>query len=61
MLAFNKRNGHNMLVFMFNPRFLNIQLVTRYLGCENVVDLVVEYDENLLLPFIDKNKQIVDV
>jgi hypothetical protein len=31
------------------------------LGCENVVDLVVEYDENLLLPFIDKNKQIVDV
>jgi hypothetical protein len=36
-------------------------VVNRYLGCENVVDLVVEYDENLLLTFTDKNKQIVDV
>jgi hypothetical protein len=28
------------------------------LGSENVVDLVVEYDENLLLPLLTKKKML---
>jgi hypothetical protein len=34
-----------MLALMFDLRFKNMQLVTTYLGCENVV----VYDEELLL------------
>lgn len=33
-------------------------MVITFLGCENVV--VVDYDQKLLLPFIDRNKQNVD-
>jgi hypothetical protein len=34
-------------------------VVNRYLGCENVVDLVVEYDENLLLPLLTKTNKLL--
>ncbi len=33
---------------MFDPRFKNMQLVTMYLGHENVI-VVIKYDEKLLL------------
>jgi hypothetical protein len=38
-----------MLASMLAPRFKNMQLVTTYLGHENVI-VVVVYDEELLLP-----------
>lgn len=37
-----------MLALMFDPRFKSMQLVTMYLGHENVI-LVIKYDEKLLL------------
>ncbi len=46
--AFDKKRGHNMLALMLDPRFKNMQLVTTYLGHENVI-IVVVYDEELLL------------
>ncbi len=33
-----------MLALMFDPRFYNMQLVIMFLGYENVVVVVVEYD-----------------
>jgi hypothetical protein len=32
---------------MFDPRFKRMQLVTMFLGCENVVVMVAKYDEKL--------------
>jgi hypothetical protein len=43
--VFNKKKGHNMLVLMFDPRFLKMQLVMS-LGHENAFIMVVEYDKN---------------
>jgi hypothetical protein len=34
---------------MLNPRYKSMHLVTTYVGCDNVVVLVVEYDQELLL------------
>jgi hypothetical protein len=41
-----------MLALMLDPHFKSMQLVTMYLGQENVVALVVEYDDELLLPLV---------
>jgi hypothetical protein len=49
LYAFNRKQGHNMLALMFDLRFKNMQLVTTYLAHENVIPIVVEYDEKLLL------------
>ncbi len=38
-----------MLTLMFDLKFKNVWLVTKFLGFENVVVVVVEYDEKLLL------------
>jgi len=43
-----------MLVLILDPRCKNMQLVITYLGHENVVAIVVEYDEELLLPLLIK-------
>ncbi len=42
--VFHKNKNHNMLALMFDPRFKNMQLVIMFLGCENVIVVVVEYD-----------------
>jgi hypothetical protein len=34
---------------MLDPRYKSMHLVTTYVGCDNVVVLVVEYDQELLL------------
>jgi hypothetical protein len=41
-----------MLTLMFDLKFKNMWLVTMILGCENVVVVVVEYDEKLMLPLL---------
>lgn len=43
--AFDRKRGHNMLTLMFDPRFKSMWLVTTFLGDENVVAIVVEYDK----------------
>jgi len=40
-----RKNGHNMLVLLLDSKYKNMHLVTTYLGHENVVTLVVDYDE----------------
>jgi hypothetical protein len=50
--AVDKRRGHIMLALMFNLRFNNIRLVIAFLGCENVVIIVIKYDQELLLPLL---------
>jgi hypothetical protein len=50
--AFDRTRGHNMLALMFNSHFQNILLVTMYLGQENIVAIVVEYDDELLLTLL---------
>jgi hypothetical protein len=49
LYAFDKKRDHNMLVLMFDSRFKSMQLVTMYLGDENVVIEVIKYDKKLLL------------
>jgi len=44
-----RKKGHNMLVLLLNSKHKNMHLVTIYLGHENVVTLVVNYDEKSLL------------
>jgi hypothetical protein len=39
---------------MFDPRFKSMWLVTTFLGDENVVAIVVEYDKKLLLHLLTK-------
>lgn len=41
-----------MLAFMLNPMFKNMCLVTSYVGHDNVVNLVINYDSKLLLPLL---------
>ncbi len=49
LYAFDKKRDHNMLALMFDLRFKNMQSVSMYLGHENVVIVVIKYDEKLLL------------
>jgi len=50
--VFDKEKGHNMLVLMFDPRFKNMHLVTMFLGHENAIVVIFEYNEKLLLPLL---------
>jgi hypothetical protein len=43
--TFDKRKDHNMLAFMFDPRFKNMWLATMFLGHENSIIMVVKYDQ----------------
>jgi len=49
LYAFDKKRDHNMLALMFDLRFKNMQSISMYLGHENVVIVVIKYDEKLLL------------
>jgi hypothetical protein len=43
-----------MLALILDSRFKSMQLVTMYLGWENAISLVVEYDDEVLLPLLVK-------
>ncbi len=47
---FDKKNGHNMLVLMLDPRCKKMYLVSIFLGCETTTTLIAKCDEQLLLP-----------
>lgn len=42
------------MALMFDPRFKNMRLVIAFLGHENVIAIVFEYDQKLLLPLLTK-------
>ncbi len=48
-----------MLVLMLDPCFKNMQLVTMYLGQENVVALVAEYDDEIILRLLIKVRKLL--
>jgi hypothetical protein len=50
--VFHKKRCHNMLAFILDPRFMSLQLVINYVGCEVAYALVVQNDEQLLLPLL---------
>jgi hypothetical protein len=50
--AFDRTRNHNMLALMLDPCFKNMLLVVMYLGWENVDVLVIEHDDELLLPLL---------
>ncbi len=37
---------------MVDPKYKIVHIVMTYVGCNNVVALIVEYDQNLLLPLL---------
>jgi hypothetical protein len=43
--AYDRKKGHNMLALMFDPRFKSMKLITNFWGHENVVVIIVEYDQ----------------
>jgi hypothetical protein len=45
LCAIEKKEGHNILVIMFNPKFKSMHLVSAYMGCENATILVATDDE----------------
>ncbi len=46
---------------MLDPRFKNMWLVNIYVGCENVANGVIEYDQKLLLLLLDVYKLLMFV
>ncbi len=50
MHVIDKKKGHNMLALMLDPRYKSMHLMTSYLGREATANLVVDYDEKVLLP-----------
>jgi hypothetical protein len=41
-----------MLALMLDSKFKSMQFITSYLGHENAYTLVVQYDEQLMLPLL---------
>jgi hypothetical protein len=48
-----------MLVLMFDPCFKNMWLVSMYLGQENVITFIAEYDVELFLPLLTKATKLL--
>ncbi len=41
-----------MLVFMLDPHFKNLQFIRDYVGLKLAMQIVVDYDQNILMPFL---------
>ncbi len=54
--AFDRKSDHNMLIDL---SFKNMRLVTMFLGCENVANIVVKYDQRLLLHLLAKTTKLL--
>jgi hypothetical protein len=52
MHVIHKKKGHNMLALMLDHGYKNMCLITSYLGHEVATNLVVNYNEKLLLPLL---------
>jgi hypothetical protein len=50
--SFDFHQVHNMLALMLDPCFKTLQVVENYVGRENVIHLLVEYDVKEIIPFL---------
>ncbi len=57
--AFDRIKGHDLLALMLDSHFQNMLLVTMYLGEENVVAFVVEYDDELFLTLLTEAAKLL--
>jgi hypothetical protein len=48
-----------MLALMFDPRFKNMKLIIVFLDYENGVVIVVEYDQQFVLPLLTKTTKLL--
>ncbi len=53
-LNFEERKAHNMLSLMLDPKFKNFHLVSSFVGQEEDVNIVDEYDRRTLYPMLLK-------
>jgi len=51
---FEKKKAHNMFSMMLDPRFLSLCLVSSFIGREQGVAIVEEYDSKSLCPMLLK-------
>jgi len=51
---YENRKAHNMISLMLNPRFKNLHIVSLFVGREQGVVLVEEYDRKSLYPMLVK-------
>jgi len=56
---YDRKRGHNMFVLMLDPRFKNMKFNTVFLGRENVVVIVVEYDQHIMLLLLTKTIKLL--
>ncbi len=57
--AYDRKRGHNMLALMFNPRFKSMKLITIFLGRENAIVIVAEYDQQFMLLLLPKTTKLL--
>jgi hypothetical protein len=47
--SFQPHSAHNMLVLMQDLHFKNLQIIPNFVGLESIVEIIVEYDHEILL------------
>jgi CO/xanthine dehydrogenase Mo-binding subunit len=50
--SFQPHHVHNMLVLMFDMCFKNLQFIKDYVGLELAMQVVVDYDQEILMPLL---------
>jgi hypothetical protein len=56
---YDRKRGHNMFVLMLDPRFKKMKFNIVFLGRENVVVIVVEYDQHIMLLLLTKTTKLL--
>ncbi len=59
-IVFTRKNWHNILAMMLDPKFKNMWLINSYAGQKRPTILVVEYGEQVVAPFVCKMLQTID-
>jgi hypothetical protein len=52
--VYHKRKVHNIIFFMLDPRYKNLHIVSSFVGKEQSVTLIEEYDKKSLYPMLVK-------
>jgi hypothetical protein len=52
--VYDKKKSHNMISLMLNPRYKSLHIVSSFVGREQGVVLVEEYDKKSLYPMLFK-------
>jgi hypothetical protein len=54
LTKYKNKNTHNMIYLMLDHRFKNLHIIFSFVGCEQGVNLVEEYDRKSLYPIFVK-------